>query len=92
MKGYQDSGNGVKSGTLNPDWVAGLNRIARQFKSGIGGSYPPDFPLDASFGFEHHTIRGQKEMSMRVILAFIIMLSLAVGWTKEGRPDLVKSS
>ena len=47
--------------------------------------------LDVSFGFENHTIRGQKKMSMRVSLAFIIMLSLAVGWTKEGRPDLIRS-
>jgi len=47
--------------------------------------------LDVSFGFEHHTIRGQKKMSVRATLAFIIMLSLAVGWTKEGRPDLIRS-
>jgi len=30
-------------------------------------------------------------MSMRVTLAFIIMLSLSVGWTREGRPDLIRS-
>ena len=47
--------------------------------------------LDVSFGFEHHTIRGQKKMSMRVTLAFIIMLSLSVGWIKEGKPDLIRS-
>jgi len=47
--------------------------------------------LDVSFGFEHHTIRGQKKMSMRITLASIIMLSLAVGWTREGRPDLIRS-
>lgn len=47
--------------------------------------------LDVSFGFEHHTIRGQKKMSMRVSLAFIIMLSLAVGWMKEGKPELIRS-
>jgi len=47
--------------------------------------------LDVSFGFEHHTIRGHKKMSVRVTIAFIIMLSLAVGWTKEGRSDLIRS-
>ncbi len=47
--------------------------------------------LDVSFGFENHTIRGQKKMSIRGPLAFIIMLSLAVGWTREGRPDLIRS-
>ena len=47
--------------------------------------------LDVSFGFENHTIRGNQKMSMRITLAFIIMLSLAVGWTKEGRPDLIRS-
>ncbi len=47
--------------------------------------------LDVSFGFEHHTIRGQKKMSVRVTMAFIIMLSLAVGRAKEGRSDLIRS-
>ena len=47
--------------------------------------------LDVSFGFENHTIRGNQKMSMRMSLAFIIMLSLAVGWTKEGKPELIRS-
>jgi hypothetical protein len=47
--------------------------------------------LDVSFGFEHHTIRGQKKMSLRVNLALCIMLALAVGWTREKKPELIRS-
>jgi hypothetical protein len=47
--------------------------------------------LDVSFGFEKHTIRGQKKMTLRVTMAFIIMLCFAVGRIKEGRPDLMGS-
>jgi hypothetical protein len=47
--------------------------------------------LDVSFGFEYHTIRGQKKMSLRVNLALCIMLALAVGWTREKKPELIRS-
>ena len=42
-------------------------------------------------GFENNTIRRNQNMNMRISLVFIIMFSLAVGWTKEGKPELVRS-
>jgi len=47
--------------------------------------------LDVSFGFEKHTIRGHKKMSLRVNLALCIMLSLAVGRVREKKPELIRS-
>lgn len=47
--------------------------------------------LDVSFGFEHHTIRGKSKMTMRIGLAMIVMLSLAVRHTKEKRQHLLRS-
>jgi hypothetical protein len=44
VEGNGDSGNHLKSGRFTPEWVAGLNRNARQFYSGIGGRFTPDFP------------------------------------------------
>jgi len=43
-RGAFDSGKRPKSGSLKPEWVAGLDRIARQFYSGFGGRFTPDFP------------------------------------------------
>ena len=47
--------------------------------------------LDTSFGFEHHTMRGSKKVSLKLCLAFSIMLAIAVGWKKEDHPELVRS-
>jgi hypothetical protein len=46
--------------------------------------------LDTSFGFEHHTIRGLHKMTLRVSIAFCVMLAIAIGWTKKDRPELVR--
>ena len=47
--------------------------------------------LDVSFGFELHTIRGQKKMEMRTGLALIVMLAMAVGRIRQQHPDLLRS-
>lgn len=47
--------------------------------------------LDTSYGFEHHTTRGLSKMHLRISIAFCVMLAIAIGWTKENRPDLVRS-
>jgi hypothetical protein len=47
--------------------------------------------LDVSFGFEHHFIRGQKKMRLRVGLALVVMLAMALGRAKEKRLDLLRS-
>lgn len=46
--------------------------------------------LDTCFGFEHHTIRGLQKMHFRVSLSFCVMLAMAIGWTKNERPELVR--
>ena len=47
--------------------------------------------LDVSFGFEHHTIRGQEKMKLRVGLALVVMLALAVGRIEQKQPERMRS-
>jgi len=47
--------------------------------------------LDVSFGFEHHFIRGLKKMRLRMGLALIVMLAMALGRAKEKRLDRLRS-
>jgi len=47
--------------------------------------------LDVSFGFEHHFIRGQKKMKVRVGLALMVMLVMALGRVKEKQKDNLRS-
>lgn len=46
--------------------------------------------LDGFFGFENHTIRGQKKMEMRCGLALCLMLTMAVGRIRQGKPELMR--
>jgi hypothetical protein len=47
--------------------------------------------IDGCFGFERHTIRGIKKMRVRMGLALMVMLSMAVGFISEGRPEYMRS-
>jgi len=47
--------------------------------------------LDVSFGFENHFIRWIAKMRLRIDLALIIMLAMALGRVKEKRPDKLRS-
>ena len=47
--------------------------------------------LDGSFQFERHYIRGHKKMQLRVGLALIVMLALAVGHLKDGENEKIRS-
>ncbi len=47
--------------------------------------------LDVSFGFERHFIRGMKKMKLRVGLAMLVMVSMAVGHIKAGRREDIRS-
>ena len=47
--------------------------------------------LDVSFGFEHHFIRGLKKMRLRVGLALVVMLAMALGRAKEKPLDMLRS-
>ena len=47
--------------------------------------------LDVSFGFERHFIRGLAKMHLRVGLALIVMLAMALGRVKEKQKDKLRS-
>ncbi len=47
--------------------------------------------LDGFFGFENHTIRGQKKMEIRCSLALCIMLAMAAGRIRQKQPELMRS-
>ena len=47
--------------------------------------------LDNDFGFERHYLRGLTRMRTRVGLALTVMMSLAVGHIRAGRPEQMRS-
>jgi len=47
--------------------------------------------LDVSFGFERHFIRGLAKMKMRMSLAMLVMLGMAVGRIKEKQKEQMRS-
>jgi hypothetical protein len=47
--------------------------------------------LDGSFQFERHYIRGKKKMQLRIGLALVVMLAMAVGHLKEGEKQKIRS-
>jgi hypothetical protein len=47
--------------------------------------------LDVSFGFEHHFIRGMKKMQVRVGMALVVMLAMALGSIELGQQYRMRS-
>jgi hypothetical protein len=47
--------------------------------------------IDLSFGFEHHFIRGKAKMTLRVGLALVVMLSMALARIKRDRMEDMRS-
>jgi len=47
--------------------------------------------VDNDFGFERHYIRGHGAMKTRVGLALAILMALALGHVREGRPERMRS-
>lgn len=47
--------------------------------------------LDMSFGFEHHFIRGQAKMELRVGLAMCVMLCLALASIRKNQTEKMRS-
>ncbi|NLO35970.1 MAG: hypothetical protein GX112_06425 [Clostridiaceae bacterium] len=47
--------------------------------------------LDVSFGFEQHTIRGKRKMTMQCCLALTVMLTMAIGRIEQKQPQLMRS-
>jgi hypothetical protein len=47
--------------------------------------------IDLSFGFEHHCIRGKAKMTLRVGLALLVMLSMALARIKRDQEKDMRS-
>jgi len=47
--------------------------------------------MDVSFGFENHTIRGLNKMKLRVGMAYMAMLAMALGRIKEKQAEQMRS-
>jgi len=47
--------------------------------------------IDQVLGFEHHTIRGKEKMEMRVTLALVVMLAMALGRIRADQVDKMRS-
>ncbi|MDP1759030.1 MAG: transposase [Thermodesulfovibrionales bacterium] len=47
--------------------------------------------IDLSFGFEHHFVRGKAKMTLRVGLALIVMLSMALARIKREQMEDIRS-
>jgi hypothetical protein len=47
--------------------------------------------IDHSFGFEQHLIHGLAKMQTRVGLALAVMMAMALGHFKQGRPQQMRS-
>ena len=47
--------------------------------------------VDQLLGFEHHNIRGHKKMKVRLSLALVVMLAMALGRLRIGQTDKLRS-
>ncbi|MCX6340463.1 MAG: DDE transposase, partial [Candidatus Aureabacteria bacterium] len=47
--------------------------------------------LDVSFGFERHFIRGLAKMRLRVDIAMVVMLTMALGRIRQKRSKEMRS-
>jgi hypothetical protein len=47
--------------------------------------------LDQVLNFEHHTIRGKAKMELRVTLALVVMLAMALGRIQANQADMMRS-
>ena len=46
--------------------------------------------IDCVLGFERHTIRGGKKMKMRMTLALVVMLAVALGRIRAGQREQLR--
>ena len=63
----------------SPSWKRGYNRR--------GALERINARLDGSFGFECHFVRGRAKMTTRLGLAVAVMMALALGAVRAGRPE-----
>ncbi|MBK1725066.1 transposase [Thiocystis violacea] len=67
----------------SPSWQRGYNR--RSALERINNR------IDRHFGFEQHFIRGIAKMTTRVGLAIAVMMAMALGHIRQGRPEQMRS-
>jgi hypothetical protein len=67
----------------SPSWQRGYNR--RSALERINNR------IDNSFGFERHFIRGRIKMQTCVGLALAVMMAMALGHVRQGRPEQMRS-
>ena len=67
----------------SPSWQRGYNR--RSALERINNR------IDRHFGFEQHFIRGIAKMTTRVGLAIAVMMAMALGHIRAGRPEQMRS-
>ena len=67
----------------SPSWQRGYNR--RSALERINNR------IDRHFGFEQHFIRGIAKMTTRVGLAIAVMMAMALGHIRQGRPGQMRS-
>lgn len=67
----------------SPSWQRGYNRRSALERINL--------PLDRHFGFEQHFIRGIAKMTTRVALAIAVMMAMALGHIRAGRPEQMRS-
>lgn len=67
----------------SPSWRRGYNRR--------GALERINARLDNDFGFERHFVRGRTRMKTRLGLALAVMMALALGAVRAGRPERMRS-
>jgi hypothetical protein len=67
----------------SPSWQRGYNR--RSALERINNR------IDRHFGFEQHFIRGIAKVTTRVGLAIAVMMAMALGHIRAGRPEQMRS-
>jgi hypothetical protein len=47
--------------------------------------------IDQVYGLERHFLHGLARVRLRLLLTMIVMNTTAIGWTREARPELIRS-
>lgn len=67
---------------------------SREFKEAYKGRTSIErmfYRLDHLYGFEEHTISGEKRMRLNITLSMIAMLATAAGYIQEGKTEKIRS-
>lgn len=99
-KGYAECSNGTKGKTVRIPLeverrifvpIARSSYKWQRIYNGRTSVERVNSRIDLSFGFEHHFIRGKAKMTVRVGLALIVMLSMALARIKRNQMEEMRS-